>query len=402
MPTLDERLKAALSAGPKSSAALAREALGLSGPEAIVAKVADAALAKLAWAERDGGFWRLRAAVPAPADGPVLLVVTDADRAAAAEWDGTRLGEIETSISPGARAVAFDALPGALPLRSLCRALDPGRAFTTASRAAEEWRLPHGAGDDAAGALHTLAAVWEHARELASERDFRGFDALRELAERPRPRLDLAPYRFDAEFLATLPEIPGTYRFLDAGGAVFYVGKARNLRNRVNSYFIVPRQPDEKWLTITKRLREIEFAIAGSELEALLEEHRLIRELRGGLINVQAGAHPRPPRRLPDRSIFILPAVDDNRAAVWLHCRGAGLRRLDLRLAPRGVKGAADAARGFFNAARQTDAAELAIGEAWLGDNLNRLARIDPDRPDLDAALAAVLRGDAFGEGERR
>jgi hypothetical protein len=405
MSALDARLKAALAAGPKPAAALGREAMGLSGPEAVLAKVADAALALAPWAEKVGGAWQLKVEAPV-ADGPVLLVVADVEKAAWAKWDGSRLGEIQATSFAGiprdTPAAAFDAIPGAIPLRALCRALDPSRSFTTATRAAEEWRLPHGAGDDAAGALHTLAAVWTRARELAAERDIRGFEALRELAERPRPRLDLAPYAFKAEFLASLPEIPGTYRFLDAGGSVFYVGKARNLRNRVNSYFVVPRQPDEKWLTITKRLRDIEFAIAGSELEALLEEHRLIRELREGLINVQAAAHARTPRRLPDRSVFILPSANDARASVWFHRRGAALKRMDLRLAPRGVKGAADAARAFFNAVRHTDAEELAIGEAWLGDNLSRLSRLDPDRPDLEAGLAEVLRGDAFAAGERR
>lgn len=406
MSEVETRIRALLAAGPRTAADLGREALGIQGPEAIVAKVAEAALSKLPWAEETGGTWRLRPEKPPPAEGPVLLVVAWKDQAAHAAWDGNRLGEMKTSAVPDVPMspppVAFGSLPGVLSVRALCRAFDPGRTFTTAARAAEEWKLPHGAGEDALGALHTLAAVWERVKDMAAEAGVLGLDALREVAEKPRPRLDLAPYGFDATFLATLPETPGTYRFLDSGGSVFYVGKARNLRNRVNSYFAVPRQPDEKWLAITKRLRTIDFTIHGSELEALLDEHRLIRELKGGLLNVQEGAHARTPRKLPDRSIFVLPVADDRRAAVWLHRRGAALKRLDLKLDPRGVKGAAAEAKAFFDATRQSDPETLAIGEAWLGDNQHRIARIDPDRPDLEIALAGVLRGDAFSPGERR
>ncbi|MCE9581850.1 MAG: hypothetical protein K8T20_04965 [Planctomycetes bacterium] len=407
MSEIETRLRAALSTGPKPAALLAREALGITGPDLVIAKVAEVSLAKLPWVERDGDKWKLCAAAPPPpAAGPVVLVALDNDNVALADWDGSRLGEIQTSktlvLPPNRPAVAFESLPGALPLRALCRALDPSRSFTSAPRAAADWKLPHHGGDDAAGALHTLAAVWERAVELGTEQGLTGFEALREAAERPRPRLDLAPYRFDAEFLAMLPETPGTYRFLDGGGAIFYVGKARNLRNRVNSYFRVPRVPDAKWLTIAKRLREIEFSILGSELEALLEENRLIRELREGLINVHAAAHARTPRRLPERSVFVLPSADDGRAALWLHRRGAALKRIDVNLAPRGVKGAAAEARAFFDAVRQSAAEELAIAEAWFGDNLAHLSRLDPDRPDLEEAIAQVLKGDAFAAGERR
>lgn len=406
MPGVEDRLRELLTAGPRSAAELGREALGIKGPDAILAKVAEAALEKLPWAERDGVQWRMRKVAPPPVEGPVRLVVAWQDKAAHAVWDDGKLGEVALCAPPGLPAappaVAFGSLPGVLSVKALCRALEPGRAFTTAARAAADWKLPHRAGDDAHGLLHVLAAVWERAKDLAAEQGARGLDALREIADQPRPRLDLAPYAFDAAFLANLPETPGTYRFLDAAGVVFYVGKARNLRNRVLSYFAVPRQPDGKWLTITNRLRSIEFTILGSELEALLDELRLIRELRGGLINVQEAAHPRPARTMPGRSIFVLPAADDARAAVWLHRRGAAVKRLDLRLAPRGVKGAAAEARAFFDAARQSDPEELAVAEAWLGDHRDRLARIDPDRPDLEAALAGVLRGDAFAAGERR
>lgn len=402
MTLLEQRFRALLSAGPRDAASLAREAMGLSGPEAAIAKVAEAALAAAPWAEKEGGLWRIRAAPP-PEPEEILLTAFQGERAAVASLRDGKLGDVRVlpaveavASLKGRASVAFGALAGALHLRALCRILDPARPFTTASRAAADWRLPHHGGDDARGALATLAAVWEHARARAAEQGLEGFENLRAFADAPRPVLDLAPYRFNAEFLANLPETPGTYRFLDAAGAVFYVGKARNLRNRVLSYFRVPRAPDAKWTTIVERLREIEFSILGSELEALLEERRLIRELRGSLINVQVEAHARAARRLPDRSVFVLPAASDAHAALWLHRSRCALRRVDVRLEPRGVKQVSGGIRAFFGETAASDAGDLAIAEGWLADNLERVGRLDPDSPDFEARLLGVLNGDAF------
>jgi len=75
------------------------------------------------------------------------------------------------------------------------------------------------------------------------------------------------------------PPRPGVYRFLDANGQLLYVGRARDLRARLRSYFRSDRQRPavEAALGAVER---IEWTVRGSELEAALEELRLIRELR--------------------------------------------------------------------------------------------------------------------------
>jgi DNA polymerase III epsilon subunit family exonuclease len=75
------------------------------------------------------------------------------------------------------------------------------------------------------------------------------------------------------------PARPGVYLFLDAHDRVLYVGKARDLRARLRSYFSSARQRPsvEAALAVVER---IEWRVLGSELEAALEELRLIRELR--------------------------------------------------------------------------------------------------------------------------
>jgi DNA polymerase III epsilon subunit family exonuclease len=75
------------------------------------------------------------------------------------------------------------------------------------------------------------------------------------------------------------PTRPGVYLFLGRNGQVLYVGRARELRSRLRSYFRSDRQRPavEAALAATER---IEWRVMGSELEAALEELRLIRELR--------------------------------------------------------------------------------------------------------------------------
>ncbi len=74
------------------------------------------------------------------------------------------------------------------------------------------------------------------------------------------------------------PEKPGVYRFQDRNGKDIYVGKARNIRRRVLSYF--GRQDlAERTLNMLERARRLEFTVTASEAEAFILENTLIKRL---------------------------------------------------------------------------------------------------------------------------
>jgi excinuclease ABC subunit C len=82
------------------------------------------------------------------------------------------------------------------------------------------------------------------------------------------------------EKLKNLPTSPGVYLHKDEGGKIIYVGKAKNLRNRVRSYFQSGRGHDRKTRELVKRIRDLEFIVTDTEVEALVLESNLIKQHR--------------------------------------------------------------------------------------------------------------------------
>lgn len=76
-----------------------------------------------------------------------------------------------------------------------------------------------------------------------------------------------------------LPDCPGCYQYLDDAGTVIYVGKAKNLKRRVSSYFNNPTQT-AKTSILVKHIRDIKYIVVPTENDALLLENNLIKRYK--------------------------------------------------------------------------------------------------------------------------
>jgi len=80
--------------------------------------------------------------------------------------------------------------------------------------------------------------------------------------------------------LPTLPEDPGVYRYFDESDSIIYIGKAKNLKNRISSYFSNQKNQDTKTRRLVQQIKRVEFTIVHSEFDALLLENTLIKQFQ--------------------------------------------------------------------------------------------------------------------------
>lgn len=81
------------------------------------------------------------------------------------------------------------------------------------------------------------------------------------------------------EQLRLIPELSGSYQFFDESGEIIYIGKAKNLKRRVSSYFN-KKHDSAKLQIMVPKIKKIEFIITNSELEALILESHLIKKYK--------------------------------------------------------------------------------------------------------------------------
>jgi DNA polymerase III subunit epsilon len=185
------------------------------------------------------------------------------------------------------------------------------------------------------------------------------------------------------------PSRPGVYLFVGKGEQILYVGRARDLRQRLRSYFRGERQRPavEAALGAVER---IEWRVLGSELEAALEELRLIRENR-------PPANARSAR--PDRYLYLARRGDRIVVTATPSELGPIRSRRRAELAARALQGASESELGLLSSggplprlrAKLRDLSECLRYEdaARLRDRISALEHVVDDLAELDRLRAA-------------
>ena len=83
-----------------------------------------------------------------------------------------------------------------------------------------------------------------------------------------------------AEKAKAFPQTPGVYLMKDSAGTVVYIGKAKNLRSRASHYFLAEAAVEPRTRELVKVIADIDFIPCDSEVDALLKEARLVKDIR--------------------------------------------------------------------------------------------------------------------------
>jgi predicted GIY-YIG superfamily endonuclease len=203
----------------------------------------------------------------------------------------------------------------------------------------------------------------------------------------PKPLVE----RLGGEFFRSLPECPGVYLMRDAQENILYVGKAKNLKQRLNSYRVAnPDRLSQRQLRLLRAVARIELQECPDEIGALSREAELLLALKPKFN--RAGTWPASPRYLVWRrdGVRLALAISESPASGWQAFGPFGGGVIHLRAA---------LARLFWFALNPaTGSSTMPAG--WMHGRLGAMALVtaarmaEPDLSGLERILATLIAGD--------
>jgi predicted GIY-YIG superfamily endonuclease len=200
----------------------------------------------------------------------------------------------------------------------------------------------------------------------------------------PRPLVE----RLGPEFFRELTERPGVYLMQDAAGLVLYVGKAKNLRQRLGHYRVAnPDRMGRRHLRLLRQVARIEVQECADEIVALAREAELLRALKPKFN--RAGVWTATPRflvwRWAGRKLEL--AISERPAIGWQVFGPFGSGAVFLRAA---------LARLLWYALNPASGS-TAMPQGWLRGRLGAIAALEANQSEVDLVIGKLFEGDTDG-----
>lgn len=284
-----------------------------------------------------------------------------------------------------------------LELRALAeRVLGPGRPVREAADLAQVLGLAAPETGNPVSMARFMAACWKSLLDQTPEECRREIVSLREWIEAARPKVDFSQFGFSAASLRALPESPGVYIMKNRANDIVYVGKSRNLKRRIRSYFTPASLRDPKVRRIHEQLHTFECVDTANEVEALLLEMRMIRDFRPP-INLQEQVHEQPEaygRKW--NCVLLVPNPDEATADLYFLRGGCFVAHTSASLGrPPARRLTAQVRSLFFGSRRRASKAqepwETEIVSRWLSANKGRINVLDVDEAGTWEAVVRRL-----------
>jgi hypothetical protein len=237
--------------------------------------------------------------------------------------------------------------------------------------------------DQPAGKVRFLAACLSALLERVPQDQRGDWTTLQAWIQQGQYVPDFSRFAFGRDYLRQLPTTPGIYIMRNRAGDVIYVGKSRNLKRRVGSYFSARLGRDPKVTRILDQLHSLEVLPATSEVEALLLETRMIRDFRPP-VNLQVEIHERSGGYGREQNLILLVAEPDAaRVQLYLLKEGVFAGQQKTRLAHPAPRALREKLRSIYfgppkRSRKPRNSWEREIVFRWLSVNRNRLNHSRP------------------------
>jgi len=205
-----------------------------------------------------------------------------------------------------------------ISLVNIARKLFPGIKIRSIEDIAEALSISFLTPLDLSARLDLVYEIFTVLVEKLEKAGLKTIEGLQLFLEEGETWVDFAKYNFNRDYIKNLPITPGVYLMKDVQERIFYVGKAKNLKERIKSYFINRLEMDEKGREILTYVYDLIYEQTGSELDALLLENKYINKYKPSL-NTQVKIHLLDMKRYKTKRIILfLPGLTEQQIVIYL------------------------------------------------------------------------------------